>query len=268
MIREPIPQRWQLALGASSILLLLLGYTWLSWWVHQRIPDDRTIPGWGQIIEGIVRLLTPEARTGDIWLWEDAKATLSRLAGGFGVGIAIAIVLGFLMGCWGPAEAFLQPPVKLIAKLNPVAMLAIFFVVVGMKTAMYVSMIAFGVAPVLAQNIYLSARNDIPDQLVHKAYTLGASTMEIVVHVVGHQVLPKLIEGVRLLIGPALVYLIAAEMMVGDVGFGYRIRIQGKLSHMDVVYPYIAVLALIGYLLDYGLNWVMVKLCPWYGRSM
>ncbi len=267
MIRAPIARQWHVALGALSLLLLVLAYSWLSWRIHQDLPDDRTIPSWSQIWNGIVRIVTPDPRSGDVWLWEDAKATLGRLAAGFGLGIGLAVLLGFLMGCWTPAEAFLQPPLKLLAKLNPVAMLAIFFVTVGMKLGMYVAMIAFGVTPVLAQNIYLSAKNDIPEQLVHKAYTLGASTMEVVVHVVGHQVFPKLLEGVRLLIGPALVYLIAAEMMVADVGFGYRIRLQGKLVHMDVVYPYIAVLGLLGYSLDHGIHWLTLKLFPWYGRS-
>ena len=45
-------------------------------------------------------------------------------------------------------------------------------------------------------------------------------------------VLPKLLEATRLMIGPAMVYLIAAEMLFGDVGFGYRIRIQSKLLNM------------------------------------
>ena len=37
--------------------------------------------------------------------------------------------------------------------------------------------------------------------------------------------------------------IVAAEMLVGDVGFGYRIRLQSKLLNMSVVYPYLALLA-------------------------
>ena len=74
------------------------------------------------------------------------------------------------------------------------------------------------------------------------------------IEVVFKLVLPKFIDAVRLGIGPAIVFLIAAEMVVGDVGFGYRIRLQFKLTNMNVVYPYLAILAGFGFLLDYGLR--------------
>ena len=81
------------------------------------------------------------------------------------------------------------------------------------------------------------------------------------------QVLPKFIDAVRLAIGPAIVFLIAAEMVVGDIGFGYRIRLQFKLTNMNVVYPYLVMLAFFGFALDYGLRLLRAKLCPWYQRN-
>ena len=78
---------------------------------------------------------------------------------------------------------------------------------------------------------------------------------------------PKLLDALRLVIGPALVYLIAAEMVVGDVGFGYRIRLQSKLLNMSVVYPYLALLAAFGFGMDYALKRLQRKLCPWYEGS-
>ena len=68
-------------------------------------------------------------------------------------------------------------------------------------------------------------------------------------------------------IGPALVYLIAAEMVVGDVGFGYRIRLQSKLLNMDVVYPYLALLAAFGFTMNYLLRLLQRKLCAWHGQG-
>ena len=56
-----------------------------------------------------------------------------------------------------------------------------------------------------------------------KAQTLGASTWQIVSRVVLPQILPRLIDVVRLEIGPAWLFLIAAEAIAADSGLGYRI---------------------------------------------
>ena len=122
----------------------------------------------------------------------------------------------------------------------------------GLGTPMYVSMIAFGVLPTMAVAIHLTVKS-FPDELQFKAYTLGASHAEVIWTILFQFVLPKLIETTRLMIGPAMVYLIAAEMIFGDVGFGYRIRLQSKLLDMSVVYPYLAILAAFGYLMDFAL---------------
>ena len=93
-----------------------------------------------------------------------------------------------------------------------------------------------------------------------------ASNGEIVWNVIFRQTLPKITDSIRLQIGPAMVYLIAAEMVCGDVGFGYRIRLQSRLLNMSVVYPYLALLAAFGFGIDYGLRRLQRALCPWYAR--
>ena len=138
-----------------------------------------------------------------------------------------------------------------------------FFVLVGTDTSMYIAMIAFGILPALAMTVYLAVK-EFPEELQFKAYTLGASHMEVIWAVIFRYVFPKLIDAVRLVIGPAIVFLIAAEMLVGDVGFGYRIRLQSKLLNMNVVYPYLALLAAFGFGMDYALKLLQKKLCPWY----
>jgi NitT/TauT family transport system permease protein len=167
------------------------------------------------------------------------------------------------MGCFSQVEAFLQPPLSLLAQIPPTAALAVFFVLAGTGQKMYLYMIGFGILPALAQTVYLAVK-DFPEELLHKSYTLGASHLEVICSIILRQVLPRLIDALRLAIGPALVYLIAAEMVVGDVGFGYRIRLQSKLLNMSVVYPYLALLAAFGFTMDFLLRRLQGALCPWY----
>lgn len=263
MIRRPIKRPTAVILGVLSVMLLLGGYTFLAHRQFQRNPDDTTIPRWGQLQKGFVSTIEVNRRSNDRWLVVDSLASGQRLFLGLLGGTVAALLFGLAMGCLTPVEAFLNPPLSLLAKVPPTAALAVFFVLVGTGNNMYVAMIAFGVLPTMTLTVYLSVK-DFPDESLYKAYTLGASHMEVIWTIIFRQVLPRFIDALRLSIGPAMVYLIAAEMVVGDVGFGYRIRLQSKLMNMSVVYPYLAMLAAFGFGMDSLLRLLQRKLCPWY----
>ncbi len=88
--------------------------------------------------------------------------------------------------------------------------------------------------------------------------------MEIIFEIIWPQIMPRILENIRLQIGPAMVFLIAAEVLFADVGFGYRIRMESRLLRMNTVYWYLALLGGFGLLLD----WLMLKLrqylAPWF----
>ncbi|MFH1038172.1 MAG: ABC transporter permease subunit [PVC group bacterium] len=266
MLRQPINTRWTVLLGVLSVLILLAAYTVISLRQHQKNPDDTTIPTWKQLQAGVKKVIEVNPRSGERWLMVDAEATASRLFLGLLFGVLGAILLGVLMGCFPVIEALLAPPLSLLAKVPPTAALAVFFVLVGTDTEMYVTMIAFGILPVLAQSIYLAVR-DVPAEFLYKSYTIGASNAEVIWNIIVRAIFPKLIDTVRLQIGPAMVYLIAAEMVCGDVGFGYRIRLQSRLLNMNVVYPYLAILAAFGFAMDFGLRFAQKICCPWYAHE-
>lgn len=263
MFGKPLKASRAAAIGLFSVAALLTAYTLLSHWQHRRNPRDTTIPTWGQLAEGVQKAVEVNPKSGERWIFVDSAATAMRLFWGLSCGILGAVVLGLAMGCSPRVEALLAPPLSLLAKVPPTAALAVFFVLVGTETEMYVAMIGFGVLPVLAQTVYLSVR-DVPEEMLYKAATLGASASELIWSVILPAILPRLLDAIRLQIGPAVVYLIAAEMVVGDVGFGYRIRLQSRLLNMSVVYPYLAVLAGFGYAIDSALRRIQRAACPWY----
>lgn len=263
MIRRPIKYPAKLLLGFLSIIFLLIAYSWLSYNQHQTNPTDRSIPSWSHLKDGVIKAIEPNKRSGDRWMFVDAKATIYRLFLGLACGITGSLFVGIFMGCFPKVEAFLYPPLSFFAKIPPTAAIAVFMVMAGKDTAMYVSMIAFGVLPTMAVAIFLTVKS-FPDELQFKAYTLGASHSEVIWTIIFKFVMPKLLETTRLMIGPAMVYLIAAEMLFGSgVGFGYRIRMQSRLLDMNVVYPYLALLAFFGYFMDFALKKMAGWLCPW-----
>ena len=96
-----------------------------------------------------------------------------------------------------------------------------------------------------------------------KAQTLGASTWHVAIRVVLPQIMPRLIESVRLSLGPAFLFLISAEAIASDVGLGYRIFLVRRYLAMDVIIPYVAWITLLSFMIDRALERVAHKAFPW-----
>ena len=90
----------------------------------------------------------------------------------------------------------------------------------------------------------------LPREQLIKAQTLGASTWQVVIRVVLPQIMPRLIEAVRLSLGPAWLFLISAEAIASDVGLGYRIFLVRRYLAMDVILPYVAWITLLSFVID------------------
>ncbi len=233
-------------------------------------PDktDLTVPSWSMLYhQGLVRACTPQGsfKRKEVWITMDFKATIIRLITALVLGMAVSLVLGMAMGCFDPLEAFFTPPFAILSKVPATAVLPIFFVMIQINFKLYLAIIVFGMLPSLAQSISSAVRKDVPEELIFKAYTLGASQLELIWEVIFKQVLPRILDAARLQIGPALVLLVAAEWMVAGEGIGYRLRLFYQRTDMTVVFVYVVILGLLGLAADYALTWTRRKLCPWFG---
>jgi NitT/TauT family transport system permease protein len=77
------------------------------------------------------------------------------------------------------------------------------------------------------------------------------------------QIMPRLLTCVRLALGPAWLFLIAAEAIASTEGLGYRIFLVRRYLSMDVILPYVAWITLLAVATD----WLIVRtshaLFPW-----
>lgn len=278
-IKQPISDRSMLIWALVGIFVLTTGYYILSYRQHVINPSDTTIPNFSQLLGGLDQVTNSKFdpidqkesytffdRITHTKLWQDSTATYLRLFLGLSFGCVVSIFFGVLMGCYPSIEGFLLPVVSFLSKVPGTAMLAVFFVVVGTGETMFVAMLSFGVIPTLSMAIYLSAKHDLHEEEIFKAYTLGANNYEVICNIVFPQILPKVLESVRLQIGPAMVALIAAEMLVGQVGMGYQIRMQQRMLNMSIVYDYIMILGFTGFFMDRAMLSLRRWMCPWYSR--
>lgn len=252
-----------LALALTPFLIVLALYAYTSAERLAENPRDRLTPALGSIVERAIALPTEvDRRSGQINFWVDTAASLERLLYGVGVSAAIGLVFGLAIGLVPAVRATLASFVAAISLVPPMALLPILFIVVGLGDASKITLIAIGVTPFLIRD--LSARTlEIPREQIVKAQTLGASSWTLALRVALPQIMPRLIQSVRLSLGPAWLFLIASEMISAQAGLGYRIFLMRRSLAMDVIIPYVLWITVLAYLLDWALKTLSRRAYPW-----
>lgn len=227
-------------------------------------PNDKLLPSASQMADAIDRLaFTEDKRSGNYLFWEDSAASLKRLGMGIGIAALAGLCLGIAAGILPLLRAPLSPLLTVLSMVPPLAILPILFIVFGLGELSKVMLIVIGITPVLARDLEQRAR-EIPTEILIKAQTLGASTWTLILRVVLPQLLPRLLIALRLVLGSAWLFLIAAEAIASTDGLGYRIFLVRRYMAMDVILPYVVWITLLAWLMDLGLR-QLTRLCfPWY----
>lgn len=254
--------RW--FLGVLPFALLLMLYMAASNARLAENPNDKLLPAFSTIGDSVYRLaFEPNKRSGEILLWGDTASSLGRLAWGVGVSALAGLVFGVLNGAIPYVRANLAPLVTFLSLIPPMAILPILFIVFGLGTLSQVMLIVVGVTPFLIRDLQQRVL-EIPTEQLIKAQTLGASTWQIIIRVVLPQVLPRLIDAVRLSLGSAWLFLIAAEAIASTDGLGYRIFLVRRYLSMDIILPYVVWITLLAFLIDYALRKISRWAFPWF----
>lgn len=258
----------RVALVALPFVLLFVAYALGSQARLAENPSDKLMPSPAKIAATAERLLTePDRRSEKILFWHDTAASLIRLSLGVGISAALATVFGLLIGLLPHVRATLAGFVAVVSMIPPLAVLPILFIVFGLGELSKVVLIIVGILPFLIRD--LSSRViEIPREMVVKAETLGASTWVIAIRVALPQLLPRLIQAVRLSLGPAWLFLIAAEAIASEQGLGYRIFLVRRFLAMDVILIYVIWITFLAFVTDSLLRWISRRAFPWAGAAL
>lgn len=261
------PKWVRFCLAALPFFLLLVTYHWASNARLAENPNDKLLPSVTQMGEAIDRLaFTADKRSGDYLLWKDTFASLKRLLVGVGLAAVLGCWLGLVMGLFRLADNLLAAFLTTIALIPPLSILPVLFIVFGLDELGKVVLIFIGSFPVLTRDIYLTVKQ-MPKEQIVKAMTLGANNLAIAYRIILPQILPRLIQSVRLTLGAAWLFLIAAEAIAATEGLGYRIFLVRRYMSMDVILPYVAWITCLGYVMDLLLRGLLRWRFRWYLES-
>jgi NitT/TauT family transport system permease protein len=240
----------RLALGILPFILVLGLYVFASQLRLAENPDDKLLPSLTNMAERMFDYaVTEDARSGRRLLWLDTGASLARLGIALGISAVAALALSIATGVVPHIRALLSPILATVSMIPPLAVLPILFIVLGLEEAAKIALIVIGVLPAMARSLALHI-GELPEEQIVKAQTLGASTWQVALRVVLPQTLPRLIDALRISMGAAWLFLIAAEAIASTEGLGYRIFLVRRFLAMDVILPYVAWITLLAVLAD------------------
>lgn len=240
----------RLALGMLPFIVLLALYVFASQLRLAENPDDKLLPSLSSMAERVVDYaVTEDVRSGRRLLWSDTWASVKRLGSALAISSVAALVLALAIGVVPRIRALLSPLLATVSMIPPLAVLPILFIVLGLEEAAKIALIVIGVLPAMARGLALHVA-ELPEEQIVKAQTLGASTWQVALRVVLPQTLPRLIDALRISMGAAWLFLIAAEAIASTEGLGYRIFLVRRFLAMDVILPYVAWITLLAVMAD------------------
>jgi len=262
------PPAWlRIALAVAPFILLLTIYLIAAGIRHRENPQDKLLPTLSKLEQAAEKVaINKDPRSGEILLWKDTAASIKRLALGVGTAAVIGFFLGLNMALLPGIRGLTLPFITFIANIPPLAILPILFITFGVDQLGKVMLIILGTFPLITRDIYIETQK-IPRSLVVKALTLGASQFGVIYRVIMPQILPRLIDTVRLVLGAAWLFLIASEAIASQDGLGYRIFLVRRYLSMDVIIVYVLWITLLAYGFDFILRLLVRWMFPWYSQG-
>jgi NitT/TauT family transport system permease protein len=198
-------------------------------------------------------------------LWKDTKASGRR----FLLSMALlfpAVLLGLHMGVFPYVGEFFLRFVLFFDKIIALSVLPILFIAFGIDELSKIMLIVIGVTPTIILDTFNLTRS-VPSEQVVKGFTLGVKDFGIAYRVVLKQIWPRVLNSIRLNLKAVMLFLFAGEMIASTDGLAYRIALLRRHMGMNVIIPYVLWVALLLFLVDFGMRMLNRKLHPWFREA-
>jgi NitT/TauT family transport system permease protein len=242
---------------------------------HKENPDDRVVPTLAQLGEGLhdAAFGTDEdaagrslpARFFESMLWTDTVASGKRFIWAMLL-LVPAVILGLHVGMFPYVGAFFLRFILFFDKIIALSVLPILFIAFGIDELSKVMLIVIGVTPTIILDT-INLTKGVPKEQVVKGFTLGASDFAIAYRVVLKQILPRILNSIRLNLKAVMLFLFAGEMIASTDGLAYRIALLRRNMGMNTILPYVLWVALLLFLIDASMRIANQKLHPWFRET-
>ncbi|MCB1329885.1 MAG: ABC transporter permease subunit, partial [Maritimibacter sp.] len=193
-------------------------------------------PIWLPPPEDVVGRMIEIANEGyrDSTLWQHLGYSLFRVIAGFFFGALIGIPLGYAMGLSDWFRGWFDPIVEFMRPVPPLALIPLVIIWFGIGEIGKIILLFLASLWIMA----IAARAGVSGvniSKVHAAYSLGASKVQIMRHVIMPNSLPEIFTGARVAMGVCWGTVVAAELVAASQGAGMMIMVASKFQLTDIV---------------------------------
>ncbi len=244
-LQRMVAKRWaRLARPALGLLLpVLLAATW-EFVVRMGWSSGRLAPPPSVILATFIDL----ARTGE--LQRNTLVTLARVAAGFGLGVAVATVLGAATGYFPTLRRLLDPSLQALRAIPSIAWVPLFILWLGIFEASKVTLIAVGVFFPIYLGL-MGAIQLVDRKLVEVGRAFRLSDLAMVGRILLPAVLPAYVISLRSGLGLGWMFVVAAELMGASEGLGYLLIDGQQLGKPAEIVAAIVAFAIVGKATDW-----------------
>lgn len=225
-------------------------------------------PIWLPPPEAVVRRLFEIAQDGyrNAGLLEHLGASVMRVLSGFVLGALIGVPLGLAMGLDGFLRGWFDPIVEFMRPVPPLALIPLVIIWFGIDETAKIILLFLAALWVMTIAARAGAAG-VELSKVHAAYSLGATRLQILRHVIVPNALPEIITGARVALGVCWGTVVAAELIAAERGAGMMIMIASRFMATDIVILGIVLIGVVGYAMDLAMRAAERLLVPWKGRA-
>lgn len=176
--------------------------------------------------------------------------------------LIVGIPLGIIMGYFRIIDSILSPILYFNYPIPKIALLPIVMLIFGLGELTKVAMIFLITFFPIVVNIRDEVKN-IPEEVFHPMYSLGATKYEIISEIIFPGVIPVILTSLRIGIGTAISVLFFTENFGTEYGMGYFIMDSWMRINYIEMYSGILVLSIIGLIFFIAIDILEARLCPW-----
>jgi ABC-type nitrate/sulfonate/bicarbonate transport system permease component len=200
-------------------------------------------------------------------VYTDVLPSIGKVLGGWLVATVIGTVIGILVGLSVRAADYTSTVFGFIRAMPPVMLIPVFLVLFKLGLQMQLATIVFGAVWPVLLNAIDGARSVDPTKMdTARVFRIG--WLRRVVTVVLPAAMPRIFGGIRISLAISLNLMVIAEMTGSDSGLGYQVLYDQNLFDYPKMWAGIAVIGILGYVLNRLLELVEGKVLAWHRESM